>query len=74
VKHGAYATLLLRPRAAEIAARLRDALGDSFEEKHAPAIETAALAGAQVERAMGVSSPTPTPTPTTGTRSRAKRR
>jgi hypothetical protein len=54
LKHGAYATLHLRPRAGDIAARLRDALGDSFEEKHAPAIEAAAMAGARVERAMAV--------------------
>lgn len=51
--HGAYATLQLRPRAAEIVERLRDAMGDALEPKHAPAIEVASLAAARVERALG---------------------
>jgi hypothetical protein len=53
IRHGAYATLHLRPRAEEIATRLREALGDEFEDKFTPALEAASLAAARVERALG---------------------
>ncbi len=53
VRHGAYATLYLRPRVEEIAIRLREALGESFDDRFTPAIEAAALAAARVERALG---------------------
>jgi hypothetical protein len=54
IRHGSYATLALRPRAAEIADGLLTAMGDAYEDRYLPAIETAALAGARLERAMGV--------------------
>ena len=53
LKHGAYATLALKPRAEEIATRLREAMGDAFEDKFTAAIEAGALAGARVEAALG---------------------
>ena len=53
VRHGAYATLALKPRAEEIAVRLREALGNDFEDKFTAAIEAGALAGARVEAALG---------------------
>jgi hypothetical protein len=53
VKHGSYAVLKLKPRAQQIAESLRSAMGDGYDRKFAPAIETAALAFARVERAMG---------------------
>jgi len=53
LRHGAYATLALKPRAYAIAARLRDAMGDAFEDKHTAAVEAGALAGARVEAALG---------------------
>ncbi len=53
VRHGAYATLALKPRAEEIATRLREAMGDAFEDKFTAAIEAGALAGARVEAALG---------------------
>lgn len=51
-KHGAYATLQLKPRAQEIAGWLAEQMGDSFEPKFSAAIEAAALAAARVERAL----------------------
>jgi hypothetical protein len=51
--HGSYAVVALKPRAAEIAAGLRSAMGERFEERFTPAIETAALALARVERSLG---------------------
>jgi hypothetical protein len=54
VQHGAYAVLRLKPRAEEIAERLRLAMGEGFQPKYWPALEAAALAGARVEAAMGV--------------------
>jgi hypothetical protein len=53
VRHGAYATLQLNPRAQEIAGWLGEQMGDAFDPKFSAAIETAALAFARVERAMG---------------------
>lgn len=52
-RHGAYATLYLSPRVEEIAIRLREAVGESFDDRFTPAIEAAALAAARVERALG---------------------
>lgn len=51
--HGSYATLALKPRAAELASAIRAACGDAWDERHAAAVEAAALAGARVERALG---------------------
>ncbi len=53
LRHGAYATLALKPRAEEIAGRLREAMGDAFEDTHTAAVEAGALAGARVEAALG---------------------
>lgn len=53
LKHGSYATLQLAPRAAEIAATIRERKGDAWSDEFAPAAETAALALARVERALG---------------------
>ena len=53
LRHGAYATIALRPRAEAIAERLRAAMGDAFEDKFTAAIEAGALAGARVEAAVG---------------------
>ena len=53
IRHGAYAALHLRPRAEEIAVRLREAMGDTFEDKFTPALETASIALARIERAAG---------------------
>jgi hypothetical protein len=54
VRHGAYAVLKLRPRADEIAGRLRAAMGDSYDVRWEAAVEVAALAAARVEASMGV--------------------
>jgi hypothetical protein len=53
VRHGAYATLQLRPRAQEIAGWLAEQMADAFDPKFSAAIEAAALAAARVERALG---------------------
>ena len=50
---GLFAALKLAPRAAEIAARLAEALSDRFDARHLPAVEAAALSAARVERALG---------------------
>jgi hypothetical protein len=52
VRHGAYATLQLKPRAQEIAGWLAEQMGDAFDAKFSAAIEAAALAAARVERAL----------------------
>src|SRR5438093_563430 len=54
MRHGAYSSALrLAPRTQEIAESLRDAIGEGYDEKFAPAIEVGSLALARVERAMG---------------------
>ena len=53
MRHGAYATLHLRPRVEEIATRLREAMGEEFDDRFTPALEAGALAAARVERALG---------------------
>jgi len=53
MRHGAYATLHLRPRVEEIATRLREAMGGEFDDRFTPALEAGALAAARVERALG---------------------
>ena len=50
-RHGAYAVLQLKPRAAEITERLRE-LVPAYAPAHEAAIEAAGLVGAQFERAM----------------------
>jgi hypothetical protein len=53
VKHGAYAVLQLKPRAEEIAGRLREAMGETYEPRFEASVEAAALAAPRVEAAMG---------------------
>lgn len=53
MKHGSYAVVQLAPRAAEIADAIRERKGDAWSDEYAPAAETAALALARVERALG---------------------
>jgi hypothetical protein len=51
VTHSAYALLLLRPRAEELACGLREAMGDIYEQRFEPAVAGAAMIGARLERA-----------------------
>jgi hypothetical protein len=53
VKHGAYATLKLAPRAEELAVAIRAAVGDAWHDRYTLSVEAAALAGARVEAALG---------------------
>lgn len=54
LRHGAYAVVALKPRAAEIATGLRGAMGERYEERWQPALEAVAIAGARLEAASGV--------------------
>jgi hypothetical protein len=52
IRHGARAVLHLRPRAAELAETIRDALGPTYSPRFELAIAAAAAAAAQYEKAM----------------------
>jgi hypothetical protein len=51
VRHGAHATLHLRPRANELAATIREALDDLYDRRYELAIASAAMFGARFEAA-----------------------
>lgn len=51
LRHGAYSLLRLKPRAEEIAVRLRE-VAPLYRAEFEPMVETAAMVGAQVERGM----------------------
>jgi|SRR5579862_1957852 len=52
VRHGAYGLVLLRPRAAELAVGLRDAMGATYAPRYEPAVAGVAMVAARLERAM----------------------
>jgi hypothetical protein len=52
VKHGAYATLKLAPRAAEIAEYLREAMAETYQPRFEIAIQSAGPIGARYEAAL----------------------
>jgi hypothetical protein len=51
IRHGAYALLKLRPRAAELADAIRQ-LVPGYVPAHEPAVQAAAMTGARLEKAM----------------------
>lgn len=52
VRHGAYSSLALQPRAEEHAAALREDMGDLYDPRFEGVISTTAGAGVQYERAL----------------------